>query len=216
MRFPDCANSSKKRSRNRRFSEAELNYFYALLDEPLTPYDCGRLCAPKNGGEPFCCSVDNAVPMLYREEFRYLSRRTELWRRWKPKTATDKKMKKEDETRILIFCECKGVKHCERHNRSIGCRTFPLEPYFNEKGEFVGLIFMKEFCNKCPLIHRLDDIQQSVIDKHYRFWQIMLALKPDELELYKSTSRGWRISAKKRGVPLPVLYPSKNARAGTD
>jgi hypothetical protein len=197
-----------KKAANRRFTEAELNRFYELLDESLTPYDCGKLCAPSHGGEPLCCQVENAVPMLYREEFEYLQKRTELWRRWKPKTAIDKKMKREEETRILIFCECKGAKHCERHNRSVGCRTFPLEPYFDENGEFVGLIFMKEFRNKCPLISRLKDIKQSVIDKHYEFWKLIMEIKKDEFDLYKSTSRGWRISATKRGTKLPILYPS--------
>lgn len=146
--------------------------------------------------------------MLYREEFEYLSHRTELWHRWKPKTPVDKKMKKEEETKVLIFCECKGIAHCERENRSICCRTFPLEPYIDSDGNFVGLIFMKEFRNKCPLMSRLKDIKQGVIDKHYEFWTLMLAKKTDEFDLYKSTSRGWRISAAKRGVKIPILYPS--------
>lgn len=150
--------------------------------------------------------------MLYREEFEYLSRRTELWHRWMPKTKIDRKMLKEEETPISIFCECKGVAHCERQNRSICCRTFPLEPYFDSAGDFVGLIFMREFRSKCPLMWRLKDIRQNVIDKHYRFWELMLAKKGDELDLYKSTSRGWRISATKRKVPLPILYPSKSLR----
>lgn len=189
-------------------TEAELQYCYDLLDEALTPYDCGKLCSPKNGGEPFCCSVENAVPMLYREEFKYLSRRSDLWDRWKPDNARDKKQKKDDETEILIFCECKGVQHCERENRSVGCRTFPLEPYFDAEGNFVALIFMKEFRNKCPLMSRLKDIKQSVVDKHYEFWRFIMDKKSDELDLYRSASRGWRISATKRGVKLPILYPS--------
>lgn len=190
------------------FTEKELNHYYKLLDEPLTPYDCGKLCAPKYGGEPLCCQLENAVPMLYREEFRYLSKRTKMWSRWKPDNALDKKQKKEDETEILIFCECKGVKHCERKNRSVACRTFPLEPYFDSKGCFVGLIFMKEFREKCPLLWRLKDIKQSVIDKHYEFWRLIMDKKSDELDLYMSSSRGWRISATKRGIKPPILYPS--------
>lgn len=193
---------------NATFTEAELNEYYALLDDSLTAYDCGKLCSPKNGGEPFCCTVENAVPMLYREEFAYLSKRTELWHRWKPTSAVDKKQKKEDETKILIFCECKGVAHCERSNRSVGCRTFPLEPYFNSAGDFVGLIFMKEFRKTCPLMGRLGDIRQHVIDNQYKFWEKIMAKKSDELELYISSSKGWRISATKRKVKLPILVPS--------
>jgi hypothetical protein len=67
---------------------------------------------------------------------------------------------------------------------------------------------MKEFRNKCPLISRLKDIKQSVIDKHYEFWKLIMEIKKDEFDLYKSTSRGWRISATKRGTKLPILYPS--------
>lgn len=197
----------KSPSRNIPLTTEEIRYFYELLDESLTPYDCGKLCAPTNGGEPLCCSVENAVPMLYREEFAYLSKRTELWKRWKPTTAIDKKMKKEDETKLLVFCECKGIAHCERENRSICCRTFPLEPYIDAEGEFVGLVFMKEFRNKCPLQTRLKDIKQSVIDKHYKFWTLLFEKKSDEYDLYKGTSRGWRISAAKTGKPVPILYP---------
>ncbi|MBV6493675.1 MAG: hypothetical protein LDLANPLL_01698 [Turneriella sp.] len=193
---------------NKKFTEEELRHYYKLLDEPLTPYDCGKLCAPQNGGEPFCCILENAVPMLYREEFKYLSHRTKLWKRWSSSHPQDKKQKKDEETPILIFCECKGIAHCERENRSIACRTFPLEPYFNPKGEYVGLIFMREFTGKCPLIGRLKDIKQSVVDKHYEFWRLIMEKKSDEYDLYKSTSRGWRISATKRGIALPILYPS--------
>jgi len=193
---------------NATFTEAELNEYYELLNDSLTAYDCGKLCSPKNGGEPFCCTVENAVPMLYREEFKYLSKRTNLWARWNPKTPVDKKQKREDETRILIFCECKGVAHCERENRSVGCRTFPLEPYFTKDNKFIGLIFMKEFRHKCPLNSRMGDIRQHVIDNHYEFWSRIMAKKQDELELYLRASRGWRISAAKRKVKLPILYPS--------
>lgn len=198
---------------NKKFTEEELNHYYKLLDEPLTPYDCGKLCAPQNGGTPFCCIVENAVPMLYREEFKCLSKRTKLWRRWSPSHPQDKQQKAEEETEILIFCECKGIAHCERQNRSVACRTFPLEPYFNKEGEFVGLVFMREFQGKCPLTARLKDIKQSVIDNHYEFWRLIMEKKSDEYNLYKNSSRGWRISTTKRGVELPILYPSHLKKA---
>jgi hypothetical protein len=191
-----------------KFSKEELQHYYDLLDESLTAYDCGKLCSPANGGEPLCCSVENAVPMLYREEFVYLSVRSQLWQRWRPKSAADKKQKRDEETPSIIFCECKGVKHCERENRSICCRTFPLEPYIDSDGDFVGLIFMREFRNSCPLMGRLGDIRQRVVDKHYEFWRLMFEKKIDEWELYKSTSRGWRISASRRKVALPLLVPT--------
>lgn len=150
--------------------------------------------------------------MLYREEFKYLAKRTELWRRWRPQTDVDKKMKKDDETKHLVFCECKGIAHCERENRSICCRTFPLEPYIDSDGVFIALIFMKEFRGKCPLLTRLKDIKQDVVDKHFEFWNFMLSKKQDEYDLYKDTSKGWRISATKTGKPLPLLFPRSGLR----
>ena len=190
------------------FSDTDIQNFYKLLSLNLTAYNCGNLCAPENGGEPYCCIVENAVPLLYREEFKYLQNRSTIWSRWKPKTKHNKKLKSEGESKTAIFCECKGVQFCERENRSISCRTFPLEPYIDEKGRFSGLIFMKEFRGKCPLMKRLADFQQKTIDNHYKFWCLIFEKRPDEFELYKSTSKGWRISSGKTGKELPVLKPS--------
>lgn len=192
------------------FSKADLESFYKLLDTPLTRYNCGKLCSPDNMGTPFCCIVENAVPLLYREEYKYLSQRSDLWKRWKPKSSQNKKLKAENENHIAIFCECKGAAFCERENRSISCRTFPLEPYITNDNKFVALIFMKEFRDHCPLLNRIVDIQQKVIENHYQFWEKIFELRPEEFDIYKGTSKGWRISAGMRKEKLPLLYPRKH------
>ncbi|MCB1160666.1 MAG: hypothetical protein KDK45_24410, partial [Leptospiraceae bacterium] len=120
--------------------EDEVEYFYSLLAEEVTGYDCGTLCSKDNGGEPFCCKVENAIPILYINEYKLVRSRTDLWSKWSPKTKEDKTFKKENEGLDTIFCECKGVQFCERNNRSISCRTFPLEPYIDKRGVIVGLV----------------------------------------------------------------------------
>jgi hypothetical protein len=35
----------------------EIEYYYSLLNEEITNYDCGELCKYDNNGIPYCCSV---------------------------------------------------------------------------------------------------------------------------------------------------------------
>lgn len=190
------------------FEEDEIAYYYSLLQEELTEYDCGTLCKEENDGIPFCCLVENAVPILYKKEFKLLKSRSKLWKAWKPKTKHDKKMFEEHDGGDTIFCECKGIAHCERENRSISCRTFPLEPYIDTRGVLVGLVFMREFTHGCPLTKKAKDIRQPFIDNHFLFWEKLLLRKEDEYELYLKSSRGYRISRGKTGKKFKILYPS--------
>jgi ATP-dependent DNA helicase RecG len=56
-------------------TEDEVAYLYTLLREEVTNYDCGSLCKDDNGGVPFCCVTENAVPLLYKKEFELLKTR---------------------------------------------------------------------------------------------------------------------------------------------
>ncbi len=193
----------------------EIEYFYTLLNENITNYDCGDLCKPYNKGIPYCCSVDNAIPLLYRTEFEYLQKKGDLWKEWIPRTKDDEKIKR-DENKEQIFCECKGYHHCIREQRSISCRTFPLEPYIDKRGVFVGLTFIHTFTDKdeetgkikCPLTKKYKDIRQEFIDSHYMFWEKLMFRRKEEYELYSNTSRRLRREYKKTGKRFIVLFPS--------
>jgi hypothetical protein len=198
----------KKKSIFKGLTEDEVAYYYTLLNEEVTSFNCGTLCAPDNGGEPFCCKVENAVPFLYKEEFSYLKKQSDLWSVWKPKTKHEIKLKKNTETDDTIFCECKGVSFCERENRSISCRTFPLEPYIDRRDVMVGLVFMKEFSEGCPLTNRPKDIRQEFVDSHFIFWEKLILRKDDEFETYKKSSRTYRMSREKTGKDFVIFYPS--------
>jgi hypothetical protein len=198
----------KKNSIFKGLTEDEIAYYYTLLNEEITNFNCGTLCAPKNGGEPFCCKVENAVPFLYKEEFSYLQKQSDLWSVWEPKTKHEVKLKKDSETEDTIFCKCKGVSFCERENRSISCRTFPLEPYIDRRDVFVGLVFMKEFTEGCPLTRRPKEIRQEFIDSHFVFWEKLILRKTDEFETYKKSSKSYRMSREKTGKKFVIFYPS--------
>lgn len=193
----------------------EIEYYYSLLNEEITDYDCGELCKPYNNGIPYCCSTKNAVPLLYKSELKYLQSIGDLWHEWIPKTKEDKKLKKE-ETDEQIFCECKGYQFCIREQRSISCRTFPLEPYLDRRGVFVGLTFIQTFTEKdpdtgqikCPLTKRPQDIRQEFIDTHYMFWEKLLLRREEEYETYLHTSKKLRREFKKTGKKFIVLLPS--------
>jgi hypothetical protein len=186
----------------------EVTYYYSLLNEELTDYDCGHLCKDDNGGYPFCCLVENAVPILYKQEFELLRSRTNLWSVWKPQTEEDKQTKKDYEGGDTIFCKCKGVEFCERENRSISCRTFPLEPYIDKRKVMVGLVFMKEFMHGCPLTKKPKDIRQEFIDSHFIFWEKLLLRNHEEFEMYWKSSKGYRISRSKTKKKFQVFLPS--------
>ncbi len=188
--------------------EEEIAYFYSLLQEELTNYDCGTLCKDQNGGIPFCCSVENAVPFLYRAEFSFLKKRTDLWKVWNPKTKNEIKLQKSHEDEHTVFCECKGVAFCERENRSISCRTFPLEPYIDKRGVFVGLVFMREFKHGCPLTQRTKDIRQEFIDTNFLFWEKLMLRKPNEYETYRRSSIAYRRYRTKTKEEFPIFFPS--------
>ncbi|MBR31127.1 MAG: hypothetical protein CMN77_07410 [Spirochaetaceae bacterium] len=206
----------KKRPRiDRNLSEEEIQYYYTLLDESITDYDCGDLCKDANGGVPYCCQSQHAVPLLYKNEYKHLRNVGDLWHEWRPVDADDKKLK-ETEGDDQIFCECKGVQHCIRDQRSISCRTFPLEPYLDRRGVLVGLTFIRDFVDKdpdtgrikCPLSRKKQDIRQDFIDSHFIFWEKLMLRKEDEYETYLETSKSLRREKARTGRRFEILYPT--------
>jgi hypothetical protein len=206
--------NAKKRI-SKELNEEEIEYYFTLLNENVTDYDCGDLCKKYYNGVPYCCSAEHAVPLLYRAEFRHLQLVGTLWRRWIPKTAEDRKLARYGGGDQL-FCECAGVQHCVRGQRSVSCRTFPLEPYIDRRGVFVGLTFLEEFSNrdpdtgitKCPLTERPRDIRQKFIDTQFVFWEKILFRRKDEYDTYLSTSKKLRKNRDTKNKKYTIFLPS--------
>ncbi|MDH5656755.1 MAG: hypothetical protein OEZ34_12655 [Spirochaetia bacterium] len=205
----------KKKKILKDLTEDEIEYYFTFLNEEITEYDCGELCKGNNKGIPYCCTAEHAVPLLYKSEFSFLKKQGDLWHKWVPKTKADKKIE-ETAGDDQVFCECKGVQHCVRNQRSVSCRTFPLEPYLDRRGAFIGLTFLDDFTEKdpdtkkikCPLTKKPGDIRQQFIDSHYTFWEKLLLRSEDERETYLDSSKDLRKNKKKKGKNFTVLFPS--------
>jgi len=196
-------------------SSEEIRYYHSLLNQELTDFDCGSLCKDDNGGVPYCCKAEHAVPLLYKAEFDLLRSMGDLWHEWKPVTADDRKIA-ETASRDQSFCECKGIEFCIRDQRSISCRTFPLEPYIDRRGAFVGLTFVRDFTRrdpdtgkvKCPMTRRKNDVRQEFIDSHFIFWEKIMLRRAEEYETYVDTSKSLRRERNRTGRQFQVLLPS--------
>lgn len=186
----------------------EIEYYLALLQENITSYDCSTLCKKSADDEPYCCTPEHAVPYLYKSEYELYSSRSDLWTVWKPTNTYEKKLKSTQEDENTVFCVCKGAKFCERENRSVSCRTFPLEPYLDKRGVFIGLVFMREFSEGCPLTKKPKDIRQEFIDSHFLFWEKLLSRRPIEYETYWKASVSYRKYRTKTKKKFVILFPS--------
>jgi hypothetical protein len=124
----------------------DIKLLYKGFYSPITTFDCGSKCAPYNEkGIPFCCDTRHAVPTAYEVEWDYLQSNTDLWHLWE--VADDKEFARirarTPAGQVLI--ECKGHLHCQRHFRSLTCRSFPFFPYFDKMGSFLGLSYYWEY-----------------------------------------------------------------------
>lgn len=170
-------------------------------------FDCGKKCAPFNEGVPFCCDTGWVVPIAYAPEWKFLEKRSRLWHEFRPRNPDEFTLYDEIDHRENVFIECRGVKHCERHNRSVSCRTFPYEPYFDNGGNLLGLVFNRTLEGKCYMVDRHRVVTKAFIRSFLRFFERMFQLLPSEKELYMEESRVYRQKMSRRKKPVVVLTP---------
>jgi hypothetical protein len=84
---------------------ANIAALYAGFDTPLADLDCGKRCAPYNGGIPVCCDIQHAVPTAYPGEWIHLRARTNLWQVWRPEDEAHRDEIQAD-AGDLILLEC--------------------------------------------------------------------------------------------------------------
>lgn len=181
----------------------------------ITDFDCGRLCAPANGGVPACCVNETHQPVLFREELRWLRTKTALWRKRRACTPRHKKMDAEIEE-YICYADCRGIAHCRRRFRSLTCRFFPFEPYFDERGEFVGLTWMYRAREGCALIGTSPRrINPRYIEQSLAVWKALFEAFPGEVECYVDVSRKLRRQYLRSGDPITIFPPPRRGRPVT-
>jgi len=176
---------------------------YERFRAAISRYDCGKKCAPLNGGEPVCCSTAHAVPVADRAEWALLRGRSDLWRRFKPHDASTKTIV-EELAGHCIAIECKGAAHCERDNRTIACRSFPFFPYITRAGEFVGLAYYWNYENLCWVISNLGIVERDFVREFAQAFETIFQHDPDEFTTMRDHSASMRrvFTRWRRVIPL--------------
>jgi hypothetical protein len=176
---------------------------YRRFQAPVARFDCGKMCAPLNGGEPVCCSTDHAIPLMDRAEFRLLRRRSDLWRRFVPQDAHARKVVA-DVHETCVAATCKGARFCERDNRSLACRSFPFFPYLTREDDLVGLAYYWGFEDRCWVISNLGVVDRTFVREFIDTYERLFAADPEERQAFRAESASLRrvFARARRAIPL--------------
>jgi len=166
----------------------EIERIYRLLDEPAVDFDCGKLCFEEGRG-PLCCTTDEAVPSVYRWEWRYLRTRTDMWTRWRPRNDWERRQFMDAKLECDTYVKCKGAASCERRYRSFVCRVFPLEPYIENDWSMSGVIFNTDFLETCPLAKTPRKLRPEFVSAVTQAWQWLIEIEPEMHEVYRDWSQ---------------------------
>jgi hypothetical protein len=164
---------------------------YARFQKPASRYDCGRKCAPLNGGVPVCCSTDHALPLVDKHEWQFLRARSDLWRLYLKRDAETRRERK-DMHRDCRLIECKGAAHCERENRSLSCRAFPFFPYITADDEFAGLAPFWTFEDRCWLMNNLQVVDRGFVREFVAAHELLFAADQEERAANRDHSAAMR------------------------
>ena len=167
---------------------ADFASLYEGFTAPVSRFDCGRKCAPLNGGEPVCCSTQNAVPVVHKVEFDLLKSRTDLWSKFKPYDYATRQIVAEL-TSDCMAIHCKGARHCERDNRTIACRGFPFYPYLTRERQFVGVGTYWVFEDRCWMMSNLEIVDRAFVEQFIATYEALFIKDNSEFTTYVDFSR---------------------------
>lgn len=182
----------------------QFDDIYRRFQAAISRYDCGKWCAPLNGGEPVCCSTQHAVPVVHKAEWELLSARTDLWHRFKPYDAPTRKIVDELPTTCRAI-ECKGARRCERDNRTLACRAFPFFPYITRAGDFVGLAYYWDFEDRCWIISNLQVVEGDFVREFVAAYEALFRTDADEFPTLRDHSASMRRVFTRRRQIIPLI-----------
>jgi hypothetical protein len=179
---------------------------YRRLQAPISKkYDCGKKCAPHNDGIPICCDIENAIPIVDKPEWALLKTRSELWKRLRPTTPSQKKEMATLVDSDSCAIQCKGVAFCERDNRSLACRSFPYFPYFDGE-EFIGLAHYWIFEGQCWVIANPWIVEKPFVDEMVDAHEFMFKQDKKWEETYVEYSATMRRVFSRRKQRFLILH----------
>jgi hypothetical protein len=189
---------------NKRITSDDFRHIYEIFQAPISRFDCGKHCAPLNGGEPVCCTTDHAVPVVDRAEWNLVRSRSDLWHRYHPTDAAGRAVVA-DLAKSCLAIECKGVRHCERDNRTLACRSFPFFPYIDRAGDFIGLSVHWAFLDRCWVISNLSIVDAAFRQQFIAAYEFLFEADPGEYTTHKQYSATLRRVFSRQGKPIPLI-----------
>lgn len=170
---------------------------YSMLDK-VSPvdYDCGKLCGAS------CCTCqdpDMGIYLLPGEE--KLFTRDEDWLSWGWCMAEDYEFPESWHGKVY-FLQCTKAPFCDRKNRPLQCRTFPLAPHMDEDGNLYMIYHSGELPYPCPLLNGKIPLNEDFIKATYEAWATLIQ-DPLIYDLVELDSE-YRIED---GEPITILYP---------
>lgn len=177
---------------------------YEQFEAPVSRFDCGRKCAPHNGGTPVCCTTDSAVPLVDKWEFGLLRSRSDLWHIYRPTDAAGREIVK-DLHKDCRAVECKGAAHCERENRTVCCRAFPFFPYITREDDLIGLGYFWSFEDRCWILSNLHIVEPRFVTECIAAYEMLFAEDLDERKANREESAYMRRVFTRWNRPIPLI-----------
>ena len=118
---------------------------YRMFDESTPiPTDCGKYC------DKACCRGDDCGMYLFPGEKKVYDM---LKPEWSKLSTSDFEYLYDGKNKKTPILFCNG--NCDRYQRPLACRIFPLTPYLDKNGQF-DVIVDPRARSVCPLTYDMD------------------------------------------------------------
>ena len=185
----------------------DWNRMYRDFTASATDGDCGLLCRRDSRAIAACCDTRRLPLVVFADELAWARSRTACWHRKRPQGPTEKRAVATWADHIAL-ARCAHPRHCDRPYRSLTCRFFPLEPYFDAYSKLAGLTYIYGAVRICPLIGRQMDLRQDFVNQSVAIWDQIFAAYPDERTCYQKASRQLRYRFARQGRTIRIFRPT--------
>jgi len=172
-----------------------------------TEGDCGALCRQGPRGIAACCDSRRLPLVVFGDELAWARARTTCWHGMRPRNPAERRAVATWAEHVAL-ARCVAPRHCDRPYRSLTCRMFPLEPYLDARGRFIGLTYIYGAARLCPLIGRQMDLRQEFVNQSMAIWRQIFAAYPEERSSYRTASRQLRARFTRQGRRIRLFRPT--------
>jgi hypothetical protein len=172
-----------------------------------TDGDCADLCRNGDDAIAACCDTERLGLVVFADELAWAKTRTACWHRRRPRNPVERQAIAAWADHVVL-ARCVRPRRCDRPCRSLTCRFFPLEPYIDPQGQFIGLTYIYSAARVCPLIGRQMDLRQEFVNQSFSVWSRIFAAYPEERNSYRKASRQLRYRFARRGRTIRLFRPT--------